>query len=84
MCNLGPIKISKQDYASRSNSEKMLVLKRFNTDLVPVYFGDGKKFVCCKNCVWLDNGNAQGCLRCKVNVVYCACSSDDELFSDKN
>ena len=77
-------KISKQDYASRSDSEKIQMLKRFYSDLVAVYFGNGKKFFYCNNCVWLGNGKAQDCVRCKVNVVYCDCSSDDELFLDKN
>ena len=51
---------------------------------MPVYFGNGKNFCCCNNCVWLDNGKAQHFVGCKVNVLYCDCSSDDELFLEKN
>ena len=75
-------KISKQEYNSRTDSEKMQMLTRFYTELEPVYFGNGKKISCCKHCVWADDVYAQDCLRCKVNVVWCDYSSDDELFSD--
>ena len=75
-------KISKQEYNSRNDSEMIQILTRFYADLEAVYFGNGKKISCCKHCVWVDDGYAQDCLRCRVNVVWCDCSSDDELFSD--
>ena len=37
-------KLSKVQYASYSDHEKMQMLKRFYTDLVPVYYSDGKNF----------------------------------------
>ena len=37
-------KLSEVQYASYSDHEKMQMLKRFYTDLVPVYYSDGKNF----------------------------------------
>ena len=73
-------KMSKAEYASFSDDEKMQMLKRFYNDLVPVHYGQGKNFSCCKDCVFVDDGSKQDCLRCKINVLHCNCSSDDEKF----
>ena len=70
-------KMKKSRYLSYSNNEKMQVLNRFYNELVPIYYGQNKLFVCCKNCAWFQK---QDCLRCKVNVIYCTCSSNDEEF----
>ena len=70
-------KTSKEKYASHSDNEKMQILKRLYTDLVPVYYGLGKNFCCCNDCMFVDDGRRQDCLKCKVNVLYCDCSSDD-------
>ena len=63
----------------------MQMLKRFYTDLVPVYISKGKNFFCCKDCVFFDDGLRQDCLRYKVNVLYCSCSSGNEkiIFPSK-
>ena len=75
-------KMSKAEYTSFSDDEKMQMLKRFYTDLVPVIliYGQGKNFSCCKDCVFVDDVSRQDCLGCKVNVLHCNCSSDDEKF----
>lgn len=70
-------KMSKSQYLSYSNNEKMQMLHRFYNELVLIWYGQGMLFVCCKNCVWFQK---QDCLRCKVNVIYCTCSFDDEEF----
>ena len=74
----GHFKISKAEYASFSNDEKMQMLKRFYTNLEPVYHCQGKNIFCCLDCVFLDDGKCQYCLNCSVNVLHCDCSSDDE------
>ena len=71
-------KISKAEYASFSDDEKMQMLKRFYTDLEPVYYYQGKNIFCCLDCVFVDDGKRQYCLNCSVNVLHCDCSSDDE------
>ena len=70
-------KMSKEKYASHSDDEKMKILKIFYTDLVPVYYGLGKNLFCCKDCIFVDDSRRQDYLKCKVNVLYCDCSSDD-------
>lgn len=71
-------KMPREKYASYSDDEKMQMLKRFYADLVPVCYGEGKNLFCCKDCVFSDNGKRQDCLKCKVNVLFCDCSSHDE------
>ena len=71
-------KVSKENCSRLSEDEQMQVLTRFYNELEPVYYGNGKNFFCCKDCVWSDDGRIQNCLRCKVNVIYCDCLSDDE------
>ena len=70
-------KIFKKEYNSCTDSEKMQMLTRFYTDLEPVYFGNCKKISCSKHCVWIEGYKSQSYLKCKVNVVWCDCSSDD-------
>ena len=74
-------KITKSKYVSLNYNEKMLMFKRFYHDLLPVYTSQGKLLVCCKYCVFVDNGTKQNCLKCKVNVIHCICSLyDDRKF----
>ena len=79
--NIWDHKMSREKSDSFSDDEKMQMLRRFYSDLVPVYYSNGKKiFVCYKNCVFLDNGQKQDCVKYKINVIHCNCSSDDEIF----
>ena len=73
-------KISKVEFASHSNDEQMQMLKRFYTDLEPVCYGQGKNIFCCKDCVFVDDGKRQDCLKFKVNVLNCDCSEDEEFI----
>ena len=62
-------KMSREKFDSFSDDEKMQMLRRFYSDLVPVYYSNVKKVcVYCKNCVFLDNDQKQDCVKCKVNV----------------
>ena len=45
------------------------MLTRFYNKLEPVYYGQGKKFFYCKDCVFCDCHKKQDCLKCKVNVI---------------
>ena len=69
--------MSKSEYASFSDDEKMQMLKRFYIDLYSVYYGcqDNDFFFCFISCM-----SGQGCLTRKVNVLHCDCSFDDEKF----
>ena len=73
--------MSRETFDSFSDDEKMQMLRRFYSDFVIVYYSNGKKaFVCCKNCVFLDNCQKQDCVKCKVNVIHCNCSPDVNSF----
>ena len=58
----------------------MQMLKSFYVDLVSVYYGQGGIFFCCRDCVFVDNGSRQDCLKWKVNNLHCKCLSDNEKF----
>ena len=61
-------KMSKTDYASFSDYEKMQMLKRFYTDLVPVYYVQGKNFSCCKDCLLM---TAQDKIILDAKLMFC-------------
>lgn len=71
-------KITNEHFLSLSESEKIHMLHRFYTELEAVYYGTNGKNICCLDCVWLDNGSVQNCLKCKVNVKNCSCFSNNE------
>ena len=58
----------------------MQMFKSFYGDLVPVYYGQGGIFFCCRDCVFVDDGSRQDCLKSKVNILHCKCLSDNEKF----
>ena len=74
--------ISRSQYVSLGNDEKLKMLKGFYKALFPVYFGSGKRQCCCNDCVWYDDGKKQDCIQCKVNGMACTCFS--EFSDDKN
>ena len=41
----------------------MQMLKSFYGDLVPVYYGQGGIFFRCRDCVFVDDGSRQDCLK---------------------
>ena len=65
--------ISRSQCVSLSEPQKVTMLKAYYKNLLPVYFGDGKKSFCCSDCVWFDYGRKQDCLRCGVNVMTFSC-----------
>ena len=69
-------RMSRSQYISLSDDEKLKMLKRFYKALLPVYFSSGKHQFCCNDCVWFDDGKKQDCLKCKVNVMACSCFSE--------
>lgn len=79
--------ITRSQYVSLNSDEKSRMLQGYYKNLMPVYFGYGKKSTfCCSNCVWFDGGKKQDCLRCGVNFVTCSCfefSSDVKHTSNK-
>ena len=68
--------MSRSQYISLSDDEKLKMLKGFYKALLPVYFSSGKHQFCCNDCVWFDDGKKQDCLKCKVNVMACSCFSE--------
>ena len=66
-------KISREKFTSLPEGKQMQMLTRFYNKLEPVYFGQGKNFFRCKDCVFCDYHEKQGCLKCKVIVTYCDC-----------
>ena len=62
--------ISKSQYVSLNNDEKLKMLKGFYKCLLPVYFVEGKREFCCNDCAWFDDGKKQDCLKCGVNIMY--------------
>ena len=71
--------ISRSQYVSLADDEKLEMLKGFSKELSPVYFGSGKRKFCCNDCMWFDEGKRQDCIQRKVNVMACTCISE---FSD--
>ena len=63
-------KISKAEYASFSDDEKMQMLKRFYTDLEPIYYCQDKNIFCCLDCVFVDNGKRQYCLNLTIKSLF--------------
>ena len=51
-------KISKAQIVSFTDDEKMQMLRRFYTDLVALYYCQGKNFFCCKGCVRADDSRS--------------------------
>ena len=71
--------ISRSQYVSLADDEKLKMLKGFYKALLLVYFGSGKRKFCCNDCMWFDDSKKQDCIQCKVNVMACTCFSE---FSD--
>ena len=76
--------ITRGNYVRLGEAEKLQMLKGFYKIKLPVYFGEGKLFVCCNNCVFVDDGRRQYCLNCKLNIIYCCCAFDDEKILSPN
>ena len=51
--------ITRDHYVRLGKAEKLQMLKRFYKSKLPVYLGEGKLFLCCKNCVFADDGPGQ-------------------------
>ena len=51
--------ISRSQYVSLSDAEKMKMLKGFYKSLLPTY-GHGMFKLCCGDCAWFDDGKNQG------------------------
>ena len=71
--------ISRSQYVSLADDEKLKMLKGFYKALFLVYFGSGKRKFRCNDCMQFDDGKKQDCIQCKVNVMVCTCFSE---FSD--
>ena len=76
--------ITRDHYVRLGEAEKLQMLKGFYKSKLPVYFEEGKLFVCCKNCVFVDDGRGQDCLNCKLNITYCCCASNNEKILSPN
>ena len=76
--------ITRDHYVRLGDAEKPQIPKGFYKSKLPVYFGEGKLFVCWKNCVFVDDTRRQYCLNCKLNVIYCCCTFDDEKILSPN
>ena len=76
--------ITRDHYVRLGKAEKLQMLKRFYKSKLPVYFREGKLFLCCKNCVFADDGPGQDCFNCKLNINYCCCIFNDEKILSPN
>ena len=79
--------ISRCQYVSLGNDEKLKMSKGFYNSLLSVYFSSGKRQFCCNDCVWFDGSKNQDCIQCKVNVIAYygfSESSDDEKVPSVN
>ena len=47
--------ITRDHYVRLGEAEKLQMLKGFYKSKLPIYFGEGKLFVCSKNCVFADD-----------------------------
>ena len=76
--------ITRDHYVRLGEAEKLRMLKGFYKSKLPLYNGEGKLFVYCKNSVFVDDSRRQDCLNCKLNVIYCCCAPDDEKIHSPN
>lgn len=76
--------ITKSQYVSLSNQEKLRMLKGFKKFFFPVYFSNSKRLFCCNDYVLFDDGKNHDCLKYNVNVLACTCFFCDEKVVSEN